>query len=271
MRSAASQPIPERIRPHAVPTLHIVVPFYEEAGTLDACLRAVASTPLPSGWRRTITLVNDGSSAEASERAESICGQLGVRFLAHAVNRGKGAAIRTGFAAVLAAADDDDVVIIQDADLEYDPQDYPALLAPILERRVSAVFGNRWAELPHAAAAGLPFLRRLHRAMNRALTMTSNALSGLRVHDMECCYKLFRASTLRAIMPALTEDRFGIEPQIAAALGRMRTPVAEVAVRYAPRSFAEGKKIRAKDGVRALWVIARERFRAMPAAAGRRA
>jgi glycosyltransferase involved in cell wall biosynthesis len=266
MPSAASHPRPDRSRSLSVSTLHVVVPFYEEAGTLDACLRAVSSTPLPTGWQRSITLVNDGSSAEASASAEAICANLGVRFLAHAVNRGKGAAIRTGFEAVLERADSADVVIIQDADLEYDPSDYLSLLAPILEGRADAVFGNRWAADPHAAGAPLPIHRRLHRAMNRALTMTSNALSGLRVHDMECCYKLFRAPTLRAIMPALTEDRFGIEPQIAAALGRMGTPVAEVGVRYAPRSFAEGKKIRAKDGVRALWVIARERFRGTVAA-----
>ncbi len=243
-----------------MPTLHVVVPFYEEPGTLDACLRSVFAAPIPERWRLAVTLVNDGSSREASERAAAICADRGVRLLAHERNRGKGAAIRTGFAAVLDAALDEDIVIIQDADLEYDPRDYGALLAPIVGGSVPVVFGNRWGQDDDPRMH-----RRIHRAMNRALTVTSNALSGLRVHDMECCYKVFRVPVLRSIMPALTEDRFGIEPQIAAALGRLRTPVAEVHVRYSPRTFAEGKKIRAKDGIRALWVIARERFRRPPA------
>jgi hypothetical protein len=122
-----------------------------------------------------------------------------------------------------------------------------------------AVFGNRWG-----TDSELRFTRRIHRGLNRALTAASNALSGLRVADMECCYKAFRVPTLRAVLPWLSEDRFGIEPQIAAALGRLRARVAEVPVRYAPRSFAEGKKIRPRDGVQALWVIARERLRATP-------
>lgn len=239
-----------------MPTLHVVVPFYEEAGTLDACLRGVHDAPVPAGWRIDVTLVNDGSSPEASAKAEGVCRERGVRFLAHDRNRGKGAAIRTGFAAVLDGAVDDDVVIIQDADLEYDPHDYAALMRPLESGEADAVFGNRWGHTPDPRLH-----RRVHRAMNRALTMTSNALSGLSIHDMECCYKLFRVPVLRAIMPALTEDRFGIEPQIAAALGRLGTRLAEVSVHYAPRSFAEGKKIGAKDGVWALWVIARERFR----------
>lgn len=242
-----------------MPTLHVVVPFYEESGTLDACLRRVMSATVAEAWRLDLTLVNDGSSPHASNEAKAVCAALGVRFLQHDKNRGKGAAIRTGFASVLERAATEDVIIIQDADLEYDPADYPALLAPILDGSADAVFGNRWGR------SGDPRLqRRVHRMMNRALTMVSNSLSGLHVHDMECCYKLFRTEVLRAIMPALTEDRFGIEPQIAAALGRLDVRVAEASVSYAPRSFAEGKKIRAKDGVRALWVIARERFRRSP-------
>ena len=242
-----------------MPTLHVVVPFYEESGTLDACLRRVLAADIPTGWGLDVTLVNDGSSPAASEAARAICTSNVVRFLEHDRNRGKGAAIRTGFRSVLERAADDDVIIIQDADLEYDPADYPGLLDAIVTGRAAAVFGNRWGHAPEDR-----FQRRVHRLMTQALTAASNALSGLHVHDMECCYKLFRTPVLRRIMPFLTEDRFGIEPQIAAALGRLRIPVAEAAVRYAPRSFAEGKKIRAKDGVRALWVIARERFRAAP-------
>ncbi|MBL9119392.1 MAG: glycosyltransferase family 2 protein [Phycisphaerae bacterium] len=239
-----------------MPTLHVVVPFYEESGTLDACLRRVITAALPAGWSADVTLVNDGSSSSASDAARRICADIGIRFLEHPRNRGKGAAIRTGFASVLERATDDDVIIIQDADLEYDPADYMTLMQAIVRDGAVAVFGNRWGR-----SADPRLQRRVHRWMNRALTITSNTLSGLHVHDMECCYKLFRTPVLRAIMPALTEDRFGIEPQIAAALGRLGVQVAEASVRYDPRSFAEGKKIRAKDGIRALWVIARERFR----------
>lgn len=251
-----------------MPTLHVVVPFYEESGTLDACLRRVIDAPLPDGWSVDITLVNDGSSAKATADARRICADHGVRLLEHAHNRGKGAAIRTGFESVLERATDTDAIVIQDADLEYDPADYAQLMQPIASGTVPCVFGNRWGVRgdSRGGVSAQPHLqRRLHRWVNRALTIMSNTLSGLHVHDMECCYKLFRAPVLRAILPALTEDRFGIEPQIAAALGRLRVPVAEVSVRYAPRTFAEGKKIRAKDGVRALWVIARERFRRAPA------
>jgi len=243
-----------------VPTLHVVIPFYEEPRTLDECLRRAIASPLPSygthRWKASLTLVDDGSSQAASDAARAICDRLGVQFVKHAKNRGKGAAIRTGFADVLSRADDADVVIVQDADLEYEASDYARLLAPIASGNADAVFGNRWGE-----TADPRIHRKLHRAMNRALTVASNALSGLTVNDMECCYKLFRVPILRSILPSLTEERFGIEPQMAAALGRARVRLAEVPVRYAPRSFAEGKKIRAKDGIRALWVMARERFR----------
>ncbi|MBL9149344.1 MAG: glycosyltransferase family 2 protein [Phycisphaerae bacterium] len=239
-----------------MPTLFVVIPFYNEPSTLDECLRRVQDSPLPRGWSRDLTLINDGSRPEAAAAARDICAARKVRFLEHQVNRGKGAAIRTGFDDVLARANDADAVIIQDADLEYDPRDFGPLLAALLDDGVDAVFGNRWG------SNGDPRMhRRLHRAMNRALTIASNALSGLHISDMECCYKLFRVPTLRAIVPSLTEERFGIEPQIAAALGRIGAAVKEAPVTYAPRSFSEGKKIRPRDGLRALWVIARERGR----------
>ncbi len=227
-------------------------------------MRRVMAAPLPDGWTRTVTLVDDGSSRAASTAAETICATYAASFLKHPSNRGKGAALRTGFAHVLTRADDADAVIIQDADLEYDARDYLALLQPIAEHQADAVFGNRWSN-----TEALRLRRRVHRVLNGALTMASNALSGLRVRDMECCYKLFRAPILRQVMPMLSEDRFGIEPQLAAALGGLRVRLVEVPVRYAPRSFAEGKKIRARDGVRALWVMARERFRSPRAASDR--
>lgn len=246
-----------------MPTLHVVVPFYEEAGTLEECLRAVMVSPLPQGWRSSVVVVDDGSSEGAATRAKEISGRLGVRFLQHERNRGKGAALRTGFADALSHGTDDDIVIVQDADLEYEPHDYANLLEPLLGGRADVVFGNRWAD-----GVDGRFHRKLHRTLNRGLTVLSNLLSGLSVHDMECCYKLFRAPILGRVMPWLTEDRFGVEPQIAAVLGRLRLRVAEVGVQYRPRSFAEGKKIRPKDGFRALWVIVRESVRPAPAGDG---
>ncbi len=246
-----------------MPTLHVVVPFYEEPDTLEACLDAVVASPLPAGWKSSLVVIDDGSSPAAAQRARDAAARIGARFLQHERNRGKGAALRTGFADALGRGGEEDVVIVQDADLEYDPSDYASLLAPIVARESEVVFGNRWAE------GGDPRIhRRLHRWMNRGLTMTSNLLSGLSVHDMECCYKLFRVPVLRRVLPWLTEDRFGVEPQLAAALGRLRLRVAEVPVRYRPRSFAEGKKIRPKDGVRALWVIVRESVRPAPTGDG---
>lgn len=251
-----------------MPTLHVVIPHYEEPDTLGPCLAAVAAAPLPSGWSMRITLIDDGSTdanrAKARDavehRAES---GTAIEFVQHEVNRGKGAAVRTGFERALADADAEagDAIIIQDADLEYDPADYPALLEPIVAGQADAVFGTRWGR--HRPLGSL--VAKVHAAGNRALTIMSNLMTGIRVTDMECCYKVFTVPSLRSIMPMLTEDRFGIEPQIAAGLGRTKARVGEVPVSYEPRGFEDGKKIGVKDGLRAVWVIVRERWRRVPA------
>lgn len=243
-----------------MPVLHVVMPVFNEGPTLEEIVRRVLAAPLPGGWQADLTMVDDGSRPDAARLAAE-CAALHparVRLLVHARNRGKGAALMTGFDRVLASADDRDAVIVQDADLEYDPGDYGALLAP-LESGAGAVFGNRWG-----TGTPLSGWRRLHAAANGFLTWASELATGLGVHDMECCYKLLRVPALRAVRPWLSEERFGIEPQIAAALARARVRVAEVPVRYSPRGFAEGKKIGWTDGVRALWVIARERMRTTP-------
>jgi hypothetical protein len=165
---------------------------------------------------------------------------------------------------VLRRAQDADAVLVQDADLEYDPADYPALLGALARPGTGAVFGDRWVRAPRDTG-----YRRLHAAANGLLTRASNAATGLGVRDMECCYKLLPVPVLRRVRPWLSEERFGIEPQVAAALARLRVRVAEVPVSYAPRSFAAGKKIRWTDGVRALWVIVRERTRRAPAGGAR--
>jgi len=246
-----------------MPTLHVVMPVYNEGPTLGEIVRRVIAAPLPEGWEITLTMVDDGSRSEAARLAAGCAGAHPgqARLLVHERNRGKGAALMTGFDAVCATAAEGDLVLVQDADLEYDPGDYPALLRAIEVPEVGAVFGNRWG-----AGAPRKGYRRLHEVANGMLTALSNAATGLRVHDMECCYKLLRVPVLRRIRPWLSEERFGIEPQIAAALARDSVRVAEVPVSYAPRSFAEGKKIRWTDGVRALWVIVRERLRRRPPA-----
>jgi glycosyltransferase involved in cell wall biosynthesis len=181
-----------------------------------------------------------------------------LRFLRHEINQGKGAALQTGFDAILKSdAPDDDLVIIQDADLEYDPNDYASLMRPIIGGEADAVVGTRWGR--HYKADSLK--RRIHAMGNGALTRLSNLMTGIRVSDMECCYKIMPVSVLRRLRPMLSEKRFGIEPQIVAGLSRLKVRVAQAPVKYDPRGLAEGKKIGWRDGVRALMVIARERFR----------
>ncbi len=243
-----------------MPTLHVVIPFYDEGATLDACVRRVEAVRMQAGWRLAFVLVDD-HSARAETGRDALCGltERGqtARLIRHDVNCGKGAAVMSGFDAILSGgADDDDVLIIQDADLEYDPADFTRLMQPLLEGRADAVIGNRWAG---RRPAGLK--RRLHMAANRLLTQASNWVTGYRISDMECCYKLMPVRLLRRLRPRLDQPRYGIEPQLVAALAATRARVCEVPVAYDPRSFAAGKKIRWTDGLAALWVIARERAR----------
>ena len=250
-----------------MPVLHVVMPVYDEGPTLAEIVRRVVEAPLLGGWDVDLTMVDDGSRPDAAriaaDAARAFPGR--ARLIVHPRNRGKGAALLTGFDSVLGRAADADAMLVQDADLEYDPTDYPALLGALARDGSGAVFGNRWG-----AGGARRGYRRLHEMANGLLTAASNAATGLGVHDMECCYKLLPVPVLRRIRPWLSEQRFGIEPQVAAALAREGVRVAEEPVRYAPRTFAEGKKIRWTDGVRALWVIARERARTAPPAGGER-
>jgi glycosyltransferase involved in cell wall biosynthesis len=246
-----------------MPTLHVVIPVYNEQGTLEQCVQRVLDAPLPAGWNRHLTLIDDHSDASHFPAVESLAKRLiadehPLEFHRHAVNRGKGAALQTGFDAVLAGgASDDDLVIIQDADLEYDPNDYSSLMQPIISGVADAVVGTRWGG--HYDYKSLK--HRIHAMGNGALTRLSNLMTGLRVSDMECCYKVVPVKLLKRLRPMLTENRFGIEPQYVAALSKLNARVAEVPIKYDPRGLAAGKKIGWKDGVRALIVISRERFR----------
>jgi glycosyltransferase involved in cell wall biosynthesis len=254
------------------------------------CLRRVLDAPLPRGWRLAVVVVDDASGAasantlaDARAMLESSCagnargappasGDLArpllvaCEVLQHSRNRGKGAALRTGFDWVLQHGDDADLVVIQDADLEYDPRDFAPLVAAAERCDAAAgavaVFGNRWA-----SGAGAPrrLWHRIHRLGNATLTTASNLATGYALADMECCYKMMPVAVLRRVRPMLTEDRFGVEPQLTAVRARIGVRIDEVAVRYDARAYRQGKKIGVRDALRTMWVIVRERFRA-PAA-----
>ena len=247
-----------------MPVLFAVIPVYDEPHTLALCVANVMAVRFPAQWSVKVIVVDDASGSDtanvASELAQLYQGANSqFQLLTHAVNLGKGAALRTGFAAALQQASDTDAVITQDGDLEYDPNDYPALLGALGHEPLSAVFGNRW-ELARGGGAWRIF----HAAVNRLLTFFSNQITGLDINDMETGYKLFRAPLLRKILPLLSEDRFGIEPQMTAALARVGARVREAPIHYAPRNRGDGKKIGPLDGLRALWVIARERVQLNP-------
>lgn len=247
-------------------TLHVVIPVYNERGTLEECVRRVIGAPLPQGWKLQIVMIDDCSDEAHSPSVNALANRLqraGVcmTFLQHATNRGKGAALQSGFDWILRSnAADDDLVIIQDADLEYDPNDYAKLMQPILSRQADAALGTRWGEHYHYKS----LKHRIHAMGNSVLTLLSNLMTGYRVSDMECCYKMMPVSILGRLRPMLSEQRFGIEPQIVAGLSKLGVRVVEVPIHYTPRGPSAGKKIGWKDGVRAMYVIARERFRRPP-------
>jgi glycosyltransferase involved in cell wall biosynthesis len=218
----------------AEPTLTVVVPVYDEAGTVRALLDRVLASPVD----KEVVVVDDGSTDGTRDVLAKLADPR-VRVILHDRNRGKGAALRTGFAAARGR-----VVIVQDADLEYDPAEYPALLAPILDGRADAVFGSRFLGGPHRV------LYHRHSLGNALLTFLSNLATNLNLTDMETCYKAVRRDVLARI--ALVEDRFGFEPEVTAKLARAGARVYEIPISYSGRTYEEGKKIGWKDGVRAL-------------------
>ena len=240
-----------------MPVIHVVIPFLDEESTLETIVSKLDACAWPDDWSGRIVLVDDGSGSSAAEAAAALAAdrtEPPITLIRHDVNRGKGAALRSGFEAIIGSADDEDLMAIQDADLEYDPGDLVTIVEEIRrsDPPADAAFGNRWNDRQAST------IRRVHRLGNRLLTMLSNALTGLSVNDMECCYKVIRIPMLRTILPDLDEDRFAIEPQLAAALARHHARVIEVPVAYEPRSFAQGKKIGFRDGVAAIAAIIRE-------------
>jgi glycosyltransferase involved in cell wall biosynthesis len=227
-----------------VQKVSIVIPVYNERDTLATVVARVRAADL-GGLAREIIVVDDASTDGTAE----VCADLRKevdRIITHPGNRGKGAALRSGFAAATG-----DVVIVQDADLEYDPREYPRLLAPIVDGRADVVYGSRFqGGEPHRV------LLFWHMVGNRMLTLLSNMVTNLNLTDMESCYKVFRREVLERIR--LLENRFGIEPELTAKVaGIPGVRIYEVGISYAGRTYAEGKKVRWKDGVWAMFCILR--------------
>jgi glycosyltransferase involved in cell wall biosynthesis len=219
--------------------LTVVIPVYNEVHTLLSLIDRVQEVALD----KDIVLVDDCSTDGTRDLLKTATFPANVRVLYHDRNQGKGAALRTGFAAATG-----DVVIIQDADLEYDPREYPKLLQPIADGRADVVFGSRFA-----GGETHRVLYFWHSLGNKFLTLCSNAFTNLNLTDMETCYKVFRRDVLQRI--TVEEDRFGFEPEITAKVAKLRVRIYEVGISYAGRTYEEGKKIGWRDGVRALWCI----------------
>lgn len=226
--------------------LSVVIPAYNEKATIEKLLARVAAAPLPPGVSIEMVVVDDGSRDGTRELLRELVQRESPRFVyvEHQKNQGKGAAVRTGFKQATG-----DIVMVQDADLEYSPDDYPVLLQPILDGQAEVVFGSRFLGGPHRV------LFFWHSVGNRFLTMLSNMFTDLNLSDMETCYKVFKADVLRGM--ELQSNRFGIEPELTAKVAKTRARIYEVPISYHGRTYAEGKKIGWKDGFSAIWAILR--------------
>ena len=221
--------------------LSVLIPVYNERETIATILNQVHAVPL----RKEVICVNDFSTDGTAEILDQLLADGRIDKLIHQPrNMGKGAAIRTAL-----GASTGNVVIVQDADLEYDPADWPAMLEPIIEGQADAVFGSRFLSGPHRV------LYFWHSVGNKVLTTVSNMFTNLNLTDMETCYKAIRGEVARSLV--LTSDRFGFEPEVTARLAQARVRIFEVPISYSGRTYAEGKKIGWKDGVAAFWHIVR--------------
>jgi glycosyltransferase involved in cell wall biosynthesis len=228
-------------------TLSIVIPAYNEAATIHLILDKVRLVELPQEMGKEVIIVDDCSKDGTKAAVERYILQyptFPIRLLTHEVNKGKGAALHTGIRNASG-----DFVIIQDADLEYDPREYALLLKPMLEGFADVVYGSRFmGHQPHR------ILFFWHTIGNKFLTFLSNAFTNLNLTDMETCYKMFRRETIQSI--ALKENRFGFEPEVTARISRIpNIRIYEVGISYYGRTYQEGKKIGWKDGFRAIWCI----------------
>lgn len=223
--------------------LSIIIPAYNEEQTIAALLDAVLAAILPTGLDREIIVVDDGSTDGTVGVVEAHPERGRLRVIQQETNRGKGAALHRGFAEATG-----EIIVVQDADLEYDPGEYKRLIAPILEGKADVVYGSRFS-----GGDSHRVLYFWHYLGNRFLTLLSNAVTNLNLTDMECCYKLFRTEVLRRVQ--LKEERFGFEPEVTAKIARIGVRIYEVGISYSGRTYEEGKKIGWRDGVRAIWCI----------------
>jgi glycosyltransferase involved in cell wall biosynthesis len=233
------------------PSLSVLIPLFNEEEFIQELLRRVVDAPLPDGLDRELIVVDDCSTDRSVEEVESFSAAfpgVRLRLIRHPKNRGKGAAIRTAIQAATGLYS-----LIQDADLEYDPREYPKLLGPLLKGEAEVVYGSRFT-----AAGERRVLYYWHSLANHVLTTLCNIVADLNLTDMETCYKAFRTSFAQTI--PIQSDRFGIEPELTVKFARRKARIYETAISYHGRTYEEGKKIGMKDAIEALWVIVRSRF-----------
>jgi glycosyltransferase involved in cell wall biosynthesis len=223
--------------------LSVIIPIFNEVKTLEEILRQVKST----GRADEIILVDDGSIDGTRDLLARLDGKQGVRVILHEKNQGKGAAVRTGIAAATG-----EIVLIQDADLEYDPRDYHALLKPIEEDKADVVYGSRFMGSPHRVTMFW------HMLANKLLTFATNLLYDTILTDMETGYKVFRREVLQGV--SLRANRFDFEPEFTAKILKHKSRIFEVPISFNPRDYSEGKKIKLKDAFEAIWALLKYRF-----------
>lgn len=226
--------------------LSIIIPVYNERGTIRKILQLVERAPLPKGMRREIIIVDDGST----DGTRGVLKQLPRRHrvILHKRNKGKGGAVKTGFAAAKG-----DILIVQDADLEYDPRDYAALVRPIMSGDAQVVYGSRRLRKENTQHAGLSFY-----LGGVLLSWLTTALFFQRITDEPTCYKVFRADVIKSLR--IDNDRFDWEPEVTAKILRRGIRIHEVPIRYYPRDSSQGKKIKWRDGASAIWTLVKYRF-----------
>jgi glycosyltransferase involved in cell wall biosynthesis len=248
LRGSKSMPAPPLAAPQRLPEdflLSVLMPVFNEKGTIREIVARVKATP----YRKEIILVDDCSrDGTIDVLREMVANDAELKLLEHPVNQGKGAALRTAFGAAKG-----DVWIIQDADLEYSPEEYPKLLLPIIEGKAHVVYGSRFTGGSYSRVHLYS-----HYVGNKMLTFFSNLMTGLNLTDMETCYKVMRREVAQQI--DIKSKRFNVEPELTAKIGRMKAKLYEVPISYAGRDFAEGKKISWRDGFSAMWAIFRYRF-----------